>query len=88
MLAIMEGLESYPIDSDKWRSHLRRLYLFSMGEFKTERVEKETKEPEVEDNNNKIVVGEEKKDGRDEESKESVQEEAKDPPQGKFRSRF
>merc|ERR1712110_474759 len=40
MLIIMEGLESYAPDSEKWHTFLRRLYLLSMGEYRTE------KEPE------------------------------------------
>ena len=36
MLSIMEGLESYTPESDKWHTYFRRLYLLSMGEFRTE----------------------------------------------------
>ena len=35
MLGILEGLESYQPDSEKWRQFLRRLYLLTMGEFTT-----------------------------------------------------
>ena len=36
MLGILEGLESFQPDSEKWRQFLRRLYLLSMGEYTTE----------------------------------------------------
>lgn len=36
MLTILEGLESFEPTSEKWHTYFRRLYLFSMGEFKTE----------------------------------------------------
>ena len=35
-MSILEGLESYPSDSEQWQSRLRRMYLLSMGVFKTE----------------------------------------------------
>ena len=86
MLSLMEGLESFSTDSEKWRSYLRRLYLFSMGEFKTEEDREERKEPEGEDSNNSIVVEEEKKAEGEEEAKQPAQEEVKDVPQGKSMS--
>ena len=36
MLGILEGLESFQPDSEKWRQFLRRLFLLSMGEYTTE----------------------------------------------------
>ena len=83
MLGLMEGLESFSTDSEKWHSFLRRLYLFSMGEFKTEEDREERKEPEGEDSNNGIVVEEEKKAEGEEEAKQPAREEVKEVPQGK-----
>lgn len=86
MLIIMEGLESYAPDSEKWHTFLRRLYLLSMGEYRTEKEpekvedeeKKEVKEPDVEDSNSSIVKDEEAK---DEESKAPAkEEEASFPP--------
>ena len=36
MLGILEGLESFQPDSEKWRQFLRRLFLLTMGEYRAE----------------------------------------------------
>ena len=33
-MAVLEGLESYPQETEQWKSHLRKLYLLSMGNYK------------------------------------------------------
>ena len=82
MLGIMEGLESYSTDSNNWHMYLRRLYLLSMGEYKTEIEEEKPKEADAEDSNSSIVIDDSKK--TEEESKETCNDDYKNPPQGKF----
>lgn len=36
MMSILEGLESYPDNTDNWFSFLRRLYLLAMGLYRLE----------------------------------------------------
>lgn len=36
MMSILEGLESYPCETEQWHSYLMRLYLLSMGLFRGE----------------------------------------------------
>ena len=35
-MSVLDGLESYPIETDQWQSRLRQLYLLSMGVFRFE----------------------------------------------------
>ena len=36
LFCIVEALESYPYESEQWKSHLRQLYLLAMGSYRCE----------------------------------------------------